>query len=154
MNWNAIGAVGEIVGALAVVATLFYLAIQMRSATAQARRAELNETMRQASVVRMALARNPQLAAVVLKGAEHYESLSAIEKLQFDSIVQERFWAVVQIWDRSRSGHIDSDGWTRMRKSPPPLLISPGYLKCWDAHKFQYPAAFVEEIEQIRQAAK
>ena len=30
MNWEAIGAVGEIVGAVAVVGTLFYLAIQIR----------------------------------------------------------------------------------------------------------------------------
>ena len=32
MNWAAIGAVGEIVGAIAVVATLGYLAIQTRHA--------------------------------------------------------------------------------------------------------------------------
>jgi hypothetical protein len=30
MNWEAIGAIGEIVGAVAVVATLFYLAVQVR----------------------------------------------------------------------------------------------------------------------------
>ncbi len=30
MNWDAIGAVGEIVGALAVVVSLVYLAIQVR----------------------------------------------------------------------------------------------------------------------------
>ncbi len=30
MNWEAIGAIGEIVGALAVLATLYYLAIQIK----------------------------------------------------------------------------------------------------------------------------
>ncbi len=30
MNWEAIGAIGETAGAVAVVATLFYLAIQIR----------------------------------------------------------------------------------------------------------------------------
>ena len=30
MNWDAIGAVGEIIGAAAVVLTLFYLAVQIR----------------------------------------------------------------------------------------------------------------------------
>ena len=30
MNWDAIGAIGELVGAAAVVGTLFYLAIQIR----------------------------------------------------------------------------------------------------------------------------
>ena len=33
MNWEAIGAVGEIVGAIAVIATLAYLAIQVRQNT-------------------------------------------------------------------------------------------------------------------------
>lgn len=33
MNWNAIGAVAEIVGAIAVVVTLIYLAVQVRQAT-------------------------------------------------------------------------------------------------------------------------
>ena len=30
MNWEAVGAIGEVVGALAVVATLIYLASQIR----------------------------------------------------------------------------------------------------------------------------
>jgi hypothetical protein len=33
MNWDAIGAVGEMVGALAVVVTLAYLALQIRAST-------------------------------------------------------------------------------------------------------------------------
>jgi hypothetical protein len=34
MNWDAIGAIGEIVGAIAVLATLIYLAIQIRQNSA------------------------------------------------------------------------------------------------------------------------
>lgn len=30
MNWEAIGAVGEVVGAIAVLVTIFYFAIQIR----------------------------------------------------------------------------------------------------------------------------
>jgi hypothetical protein len=33
MNWDAIGAIGEVVGAAAVVLTLFYLAVQIRQST-------------------------------------------------------------------------------------------------------------------------
>ena len=33
VNWDAVGAIGEIVGALAVVATLIYLSIQLRQNT-------------------------------------------------------------------------------------------------------------------------
>ena len=30
INWEAIGAVGEIAGAIAVIATIFYLSLQIR----------------------------------------------------------------------------------------------------------------------------
>jgi hypothetical protein len=41
MNWEAVGALGEIVGALAVLVTLVYLATQIRQNTAQQKREEL-----------------------------------------------------------------------------------------------------------------
>jgi len=42
MNWEAIGAIGEIVGAMAVVASLVYLATQIRQSTKVARSATRN----------------------------------------------------------------------------------------------------------------
>ena len=33
MNWDAIGAIGEVVGAAGVIASLLYLAIQVRAST-------------------------------------------------------------------------------------------------------------------------
>jgi hypothetical protein len=41
MNWEAIGAVGETVGAVAVVVTLIYLAVQIRQSNSQQRREEI-----------------------------------------------------------------------------------------------------------------
>jgi len=49
MNWDAIGAVGEIIGAIAVVATLGYLAIQIRQNTSTTRAATELEVTRQLS---------------------------------------------------------------------------------------------------------
>ncbi len=43
MNWDAIGAIGEWVGAAAVIATLFYLARQIRDSTQQAKMASVAE---------------------------------------------------------------------------------------------------------------
>ena len=43
MNWEAIGAIGEIVGAIAVIATLGYLAYQIKEQTKQYRSAATRE---------------------------------------------------------------------------------------------------------------
>jgi len=43
MNWEAAGAIGEIVGAIAVIATLAYLATQIRYARLAERRVTLSQ---------------------------------------------------------------------------------------------------------------
>ena len=42
MNWEALGAISELVGALAVIATLLYIALQIRQNTKAIRGATLN----------------------------------------------------------------------------------------------------------------
>lgn len=46
MNWEAIGAISEIIGAIAVVVTLVYLAIQIRQSNREARASTLQTALR------------------------------------------------------------------------------------------------------------
>ncbi len=45
MNWDAIGAVGEILGAIAVVVSLVYLATQINTSNKAVRQSSLHELM-------------------------------------------------------------------------------------------------------------
>ena len=45
MNWEAIGAIGEIIGAIAVFLSLIYLALQIRSNTNVEKAAALREVL-------------------------------------------------------------------------------------------------------------
>ena len=150
MNWEAMGAIGDLAGAIAVLVTLFYLSVQIRANTAQARRAAHDETMRLASSVRMALAQDSQLAALILKGAAQIEALTPVERLQFEAYVSDRFWAFVHIWDRSRSGLLEVEDWDRIRSAFPAPLLTAGALQVWDANNKQFPPGFVAEVESIR----
>ena len=115
MNWDAIGAVGEIVGALAVVATLGYLAIQIRSAHRTA--ADTNRQSRATGVRDMMLtvATNAEARSAWQKatgGAEIYEDLAAHFGLTNDeaSIVdyQVMFWVWLH-WAQYNSTISQSD---------------------------------------------
>ena len=64
VNWDAVGAVGEIIGAIAVVITLFYLARQVRESTRVAR-AEMTKDLFLASrSAIMDIASNDRLAEI------------------------------------------------------------------------------------------
>ena len=70
MNWDAIGAVGAVLGAVLVAGTLIYLIIQVRQNSAS-----INATTNQANIsafnqLNAILAENPNLAAILLKGTE------------------------------------------------------------------------------------
>ncbi len=93
MNWGAIGAIGEIVGAIAVVATLLYLAIQ----TGRTRSAlEASGTLSTAELFsrwRTAFIQCPDLAQIVAK-ANSGDTLLEDEKLKFSIFCDEIFFSV------------------------------------------------------------
>ena len=70
MNWEAAGAIGEIVGAAAVVLTLAYLALQIRQSNKAARIAARLETTRQYADFLDGLFTDPNLARVFREGGE------------------------------------------------------------------------------------
>jgi hypothetical protein len=63
MNWEAVGAVAELVGAIGVVASLFYVASQIRRSSG-AQEAATNQAISDATQQRLlAMAQTPELAA-------------------------------------------------------------------------------------------
>lgn len=49
MNWDALGAIAELVGAIAVVASLLYLAVQVRAEVLQHQKCRPNSSRRACS---------------------------------------------------------------------------------------------------------
>lgn len=68
MNWDAIGAIGEIVGAGAVVLTLIYLSIQLRQNTEALRSTAWQAIQDGEHQFDTSLVHDPQVLAVFLRG--------------------------------------------------------------------------------------
>ena len=90
MNWEAISAVGEIVGAIAVVATLAYLAIQIRTARVDAASAATYSAMEGYSRWRANILQNSDIADAVAK-ANQSETLNEREQVQLRTLADELF---------------------------------------------------------------
>ena len=94
LNWEAIGAVGEIIGALAVLLTLIYLAMQIRQNTSTNHANALNQILTE---INQLTNHNERYIAYLIK-AESGEKLSDEEAIhmveQFLSIMRslENFW--------------------------------------------------------------
>ena len=94
MNWDAIGAIGEIVGALAVVTTLLYLSVQVR----QYQRSSIVEGSSKGhelhSAWRNTIVQNTEAAGALAK-ANNGESLSERDRVQLEFFADELFIASV-----------------------------------------------------------
>lgn len=86
MNWNAIGALAELAGALAVVATLFYLAAQIRSAKVVNRNLSFNAIFDGVSRHSTEMAR-PENGDILVRGLTDFDGLSGPERFQFDMLM-------------------------------------------------------------------
>jgi hypothetical protein len=86
MNWDAVGAIGEIIGAVAVVISLLYLSNQIRHGTRTAEDAAFREVFGHVGTL-VQWMNEPQHRPVLLKGLLEYDSLAPEEKVTFDSML-------------------------------------------------------------------
>jgi hypothetical protein len=108
VDWDAIGAVGEILGATAVFASLFYLALQIRSQTRQAKAAMVQTISAELAKGTDASSQNPEFATIMLKAIKG-EELSQLERFRINQYLNRclNTWLAVQhAYDR---GQIDRD---------------------------------------------
>ena len=84
MSWEAIGAIGEVVGALAVVCTLIYLAVQIKQNTAKTR-VQIRQAISDAQSANINLrATDPHIVRIVIKSRkEEVLNEEELARLQF-----------------------------------------------------------------------
>jgi hypothetical protein len=82
MNWDAMGALSESVGATAVVVTLLYLAIQIRAQTKETRLTATRDLSRDYLNAVDSITRDKEVFSVYLKGLAAYEDLPHEERIR------------------------------------------------------------------------
>ncbi len=87
MNWEAIGAIGEILGAIAVLATLVYLAAQIRQNSRFVQAATYHSTSRARNEFNFAVATTPELSALLIRAGDKSTTLDAEEQQRFDALM-------------------------------------------------------------------
>ena len=85
LNWGAIAAVGEILGAVAVVVTLLYLSKQIRQNSRAVEVTVLRDTTDQWNHWSEFVTSSPGLAEIVARGNHSYSKLSEADALQYEA---------------------------------------------------------------------
>ena len=148
MNWDAIGAIGEIIGAGAVVASLVYLAIQIRTQNREARLSAMHDIsvgFRDAIIPFS----SEDMATILVKANIDYESLTDIEAQRIIVLMGQFFRAWEEAFIQHEEGHLDSRSWSAILKYYVKLLGAPAMRKGWALRKGYMDEKFVEFVDAL-----
>jgi hypothetical protein len=157
MSIIELGALGEFLGSIGVIATLIYLSVQVRQNTRQVeqqargqRFSVLGVLSSQWSGFRRNVTGSVEIAGVWRRGNTDPNSLSEDESALFDLLMVEMFWGFAYNWI---TGVEDGLGEYLRDDIANNLLVydSPGMRAWWgtSAHRVEYPADFVTFVDEL-----
>ena len=159
MNWEALGAIGSLANALAVLSTLVYLAIQVRQNTKQI---EENTNAVRASAVhaslnftfsnRAAVFSDEGTAEIYERGVENIDSLNSTERLRFRLMMNNVFDAYLNMYSQTESTGFSPTTWKAQVFLFKRVLQTNGGTWFWESNREAYPEAFQAEVERIKRA--
>ena len=98
MNWEVLGAIGEVLGAAAVFVSLLYLGMQIKATRETSQKAVLQGVYGKFNDVRQWLIESPELAGLFLNGLEHPENLSREDLFRFLLLCESLFLSGEEQW--------------------------------------------------------
>lgn len=139
MNWEAVGAIGEIVGATAVVITLWFLVLQIRHST-QAARAESLNTALGTHVHQIALLTATKEAADLFRRfCQGFHDLSVDDRGRMHSAMLDRIASFNQVARLHEAGLLDDNEFAAMRDTFVSILRTRGGREWWTAYRHMVP---------------
>ena len=148
MSWEAIGAVGEAVGALAVILTLFYVARQIQHGTTSVVASNHEAMISSLRSMRHAIALDPTFADLVIRGETAHEELSATDARRFEEFAVSQF----EIWEQAHlnyeHGTLDDTVWIGWDGFGREKLTTAGHRSVWSKRRTEFYEPFRDYLDR------
>jgi hypothetical protein len=151
MNWEALGAIGEIVGAAAVVFTLGYLAVQIRQSGNSSRQQSYNDLVTRRADFYNKMIESADVAEVVIAGGRG-DKLDTVTAQRYTSAMLNYVSHFQDVYLQRERGLIEESVWRAERQYLAVMFGLPGFVAWWEpASQYFLPefVAYVKGIEPI-----
>ncbi len=149
MNWDAIGAVSELVGAAAVVASLVYVAVQIRQSTRAIKATAAKDT---ASTMRdwfSMIIPDPEMSRIFATGVEGTAGLTEAERVRFTLIMFNFLKALEEIHYQATHGLMDQDLWAGWHYQIAQYATAPGVQEYWAKRRLSFSRQFRAYVDSL-----
>jgi hypothetical protein len=149
MNWDAIGAIGEIAGAIGVIVTLIYLAIQLRQNTRASHATAVQNSMENSARFSELISTDRDLGRTFWLGLSNPEELNAEEMRRFVSILNVFMRRESVAYYLYQEGTMPKELWAARVASLTGALNQPGLKVYLESAAESLPSEFRAFVEQI-----
>ena len=134
VNWDAVGAIAEAFGALAVIVTLVYVAVQIRQNNRLIEASLAESHASAANEISRILASEPEAANIFWDGLENSrDSLSIEHRRRFDAMLFLFVTSAYQAFRQGDEAALNRADW---------ILQFHGFRQWWDEYNGTYPGEF------------
>ena len=149
MNWDALAAIAESVGAVGVVATLVYLAVQIRSNTKAVRAATYDSVVSQFRDWNAPNRTSPELSAQFAIQIEEIDKLDEQSRQHATHVFFDLLKLAENLHYQYRMGMIDASLWSGWENFFHHYLGSPGMTWYWERRRDFCNPEFAEWVDAI-----
>lgn len=149
IDLQALANLGEIVGAVAVIASLLYLAAQVRQGTRAQRTENYARALERVSAMQSVLSQDGDISRIFAKGVQDPSKLTALERIRFTWSLYEAFDAFEFMFHTYNTDQIPDEVWKRWSSTVAWWLCFPGVQAWWTNRPVQFSESFTGFVEAL-----
>ena len=149
MDIMELGAIGELVGGVAVIGSLLYVGLQVRHNTSAARAASHHGIVDSFNEFNLSIARDPALVRVWREGSKNRGGLNEDERGQFDWLMLGVFRIFETLHYQSRLGFAERHLLLENEHSFAALLSGVGTQGWWRENPYPFTVEFSRYVERL-----
>jgi len=146
MNWEMLSAIGSILGAITVVATLAYLAKQIRASTRATQHAAAQDLLNGARLLLGEIGSSPQVSRIWRLGLAG-EELTPDELVQFRVLVMQMTYDWMRVYHLAKEGTVESWMYESNIATRRDIVGAPGFQQWYAIRKNWLSAEFRKSLK-------
>lgn len=146
---EALGNLGEFIGAIGVVVSLVYLGRQLVQNTQSVRAASFNSMVQNSIRLSEHAFRDSEFAEFLARAQAHPETLDTGERIRWDSYMTAVYRHFGNLQYSHRVGTLDSQMWTAYQSTLKDHLRTPSWAKWFQEHRHLFSAALGKQVDEV-----
>ncbi len=149
MDIMELGAIGELVGGVAVLVTLIYLAVQVRQGNKVGSRESYRAWVSEINTVLFEPQRNPEFIELFQRANSDWDSLSPRDQGRVNAVYAPLFLLFQEVFAQSEKGDVDEHLTRQLDTIAATIVQMPGTATWWRLNARLYPPSFYAHMDDL-----